>query len=105
MIMVRTCSVRVGVLLLLLLCMYMLDIAANLLSVAKITSSNAKVVFDANGCNIMNNNNECIASAYKQPNSNLYRISVQAMYAGNVSNNNGMIGNITNIGDNVNTRN
>lgn len=69
--------------------LYVPDIAANLLSVAKITSNDVKVMFNGNECSIINNAGECIGSAYKQNNSNLYRISVQpmcAMYAGNVSN-------------------
>jgi cell division cycle protein 20 (cofactor of APC complex)/ATP-binding cassette subfamily B (MDR/TAP) protein 1 len=78
--------------------LYVPDIAANLLSVAKITSNDVKVMFTGNECNIINSVGECIGSAHKQHSSNLYRISVQpvyAMYAGNTTNN----------GNNVNTRN
>ncbi len=78
--------------------LYVPDIAANLLSVAKITSSNAKVMFNGNECNIINNVGECIGSAYKQHNSNLYRISVQPMYAM-------YAGNVNNVGSNVNGNN
>lgn len=78
--------------------LYVPDIAANLLSVAKITSNDVKVMFTGNECSIINSVGECIGSAHKQHSSNLYRISVQpvyAMYAGNTTNN----------GNNVNTRN
>jgi hypothetical protein len=78
--------------------LYVPDIAANLLSVAKMTSNDVKVMFKGNECNIINSVGECIGSAHKQHNSNLYRISVQpvyAMYAGNTTTN----------GNNVNNRN
>jgi hypothetical protein len=78
--------------------LYVPKIAANLLSVAKITSNKIDVKFTGNECNILNSVGECIGSAQKQPNSNLYRISVQPLYT--------MIaGNIANTGNQVNTCN
>jgi len=71
--------------------LYVPDIAANLLSVAKMTTNGVNVMFNGDECNIINRFGECIGNAYKQPNSNLYRIGVEpicAMYANdNVYNN------------------
>lgn len=78
--------------------LYVPKIAANLLSVAKMTSNDVKVMFSGNECSIINSVGECIGNAHKENNSNLYRISVQPLYA--------MIaGNTPNTGNNVNTRN
>jgi cell division cycle protein 20 (cofactor of APC complex)/ATP-binding cassette subfamily B (MDR/TAP) protein 1 len=77
--------------------LYVPKIAANLLSVAKMTNNDVKVMFTGNECNIINSVGECIGNAYKQHNSNLYRISVQPLYAM-------YAGSITNNGNNVNTR-
>ena len=76
--------------------LYVPDIAANLLSVAKITAHGAKVMFNGNECNLVGRSGEYIASAYKHANSNLYRLNVQplhAMYVGNV----GHVGNVGNV--------
>jgi hypothetical protein len=78
--------------------LYVPKIAANLLSVAKMTNNDVKVMFTGNECNIINSIGECIGNAHKQHNSNLYRIRVQPLYA--------MIaGNNVNNGNQVNTRN
>jgi hypothetical protein len=69
--------------------LYVPDIAANLLSVAKITGNGVKVLFNGNECNLVGVNGEYIASAYKHINSNLYRLNAQpmhAMYVGNTDN-------------------
>ncbi len=83
--------------------LYVPDIAANLLSVAKITSNGVKVLFNGNVCNLVGVNGEYIASAYKHVNSNLYRLNAQpmhAMYVGNGNaNNNENNGNNNNNGE------
>jgi hypothetical protein len=61
--------------------LYVPDIAANLLSVAKMTSNGVQVMFNGNDCNIFNKVGECIGSAYKHPGSNLYQISVTPIHA------------------------
>jgi hypothetical protein len=79
--------------------LYVPDIAANLLSVAKITANGAKVMFNGNECNLVGTNGEYIARAYKHVNSNLYRLNVQplhAMYVGNAGNVGNVVGNVSN---------
>ena len=61
--------------------LYVPDIAANLLSVAKMTSNGVQVMFNGNQCNILNKAGECIGSAYKHSGSNLYQISVTPIHA------------------------
>jgi hypothetical protein len=61
--------------------LYVPDIAANLLSVAKMTGNGVQVMFNGNECNIFNKVGECIGNAYKHANSNLYKISVTPIHA------------------------
>ena len=79
--------------------LYVPDIAANLLSVAKMTGNGVQVMFNGNQCTIYNKLGDCIGTAYKQSHSNLYRISVHPMHAmvgsnvhivGNLNNNNNL---------------
>ena len=76
--------------------LYVPDIAANLLSVAKMTNNGVNVIFNGNECNIMNKVGQCIGNAYKHPNSNLYRLNVQSVCAMNVSNCNMSVNNVNN---------
>jgi hypothetical protein len=81
--------------------LYVPDIAANLLSVAKMTNNGVNVIFNGNECNIMNKVGQCIGNAYKHTNSNLYRMNVQSLCAMNVKNASMNVNNVNNVNNNT----